>query len=92
MPALLTLITNAFRKLEHELLAHEAVLAVFKTELGMDEEIDRMLKRARGLDVIEKQVQEKYENPTRESFQALHLAEHQNQLLTRLAKWDSKLD
>jgi hypothetical protein len=87
---LLTLIMNAFRTLEREMLAQTAVLAVLKTQYGIGAEIDQMLESARGLDAIEKQLQDKYDKPTQAIFQAIDSTELQNQLLKILQEWTPK--
>jgi len=87
----LLLFTRALRKMEHEMLAYVAVTAILKQQLGLsDIEIDQMLEVAKGSDVIEQQLREKYDVPVEKILAAIDEAELQKQLLILLERLGSK--
>ena len=67
--------------MNRELLAHVVVTSVLKRQLGLGAEIHQLLEAARGLDVIEQQLQEKYDQRFAEIIAAIDEVDLQKQLL-----------
>jgi hypothetical protein len=81
------LVTKTLRGMERELLVYVAVAAALKVRCGLnDAEFDQEIQEARGLDQIEKQLQEKYDPPLQKIHATIDEVDLQKQWARLLEK------
>ena len=78
---------TAFRRMEQEILAHIMVENALKKTLDLGKEMDEMLRKARSSEVLEKQLQEKYDKPLERFLATIDQAEIERQWSDLLKQW-----
>ena len=86
----LLLFMKALRQLDREHLTYAAVIEILKLRFDIGDEVDQMIEVARGSDVIEQLLQEKYDRPTETILAAIDEADLRKQLQSLLEKWVPK--